>query len=50
MGSLAGSFWKGEHKGADAVEGYHVPGTLLSMTELGPQSNPGGRGSPTPDR
>lgn len=33
----------------DGVEGYHVPGTPPGMTELGLQSNPRGRGSPTAD-
>ena len=34
----------------DGVEGYHVPGTPPAMTELGIQSNPRERGSPTADR
>ena len=49
-GRLAGSFWKGDHKVGDGVEGYHVPGTPPAMMELGLQSNSRGRGSPTADR
>lgn len=48
-GRLAGSFWKGDHKVGDGVEGYHVPGRPPAMTELGIQSNPRKGGSPTAD-